>query len=207
MGLFPGPTLDDARTEDEPSAGDVFVDVLQKNPEVCSNCWLKIRDVVLPYSWKKNVRKGLVRFYVAKADRTEPANIPENRSGNPPKSCSNCGSVRGSTMRPLPADRAIEYAWNLSETLRLLDVEHNPLLLAAVVARRKRFPRFGSTDDDNYRVAIEYALDHTDFDFADVLEGGRTDPARLVRDDEDDSSGVSFKIDGPTRELPALPSG
>jgi hypothetical protein len=207
MDLRSGPTIDDARTDSEPSPGDVFVDVLQRNPEVCSNCWLKIRDVILPYSWKKEVRKGLVKFYTAKPDRTEPAKFPGESSRNPPKSCSNCGSIRGSTVRPLPKDRAIEYAWNLSETLCLLEVEHDPLVLAAVVARRKRFPRFGSTDDDNYRVAIEYALEHTDFSIEDVLEAGRTDPARLVRDEDDTSSGVSFKYDGPDRELPALPPG
>jgi len=178
---------------DDTEAARIFVDVLQRNPEVCSNCFLKIRDVVLPWSWKVSVRAGLVRFYVSKPDRVEKAHVDDGRARNSPNACANCGSIRGSTVRPLPKDRAIEYAWNLSQTLDELDVAHNPLLLAFVVAYRKRFPDFGSRDDDTFRVAVEYAIDATDYGFPDLFANGPSNPAWTSAD--------------PIVERPALPRG
>lgn len=168
---------------DDTEAARIFVDVLQRNPEVCSNCFTKIRDVWFPHDFALDKRgehtvswKGLVRYYISKQNRVESAAI-DGESGNPPNACSNCGSIRGSTMRPLPKERAIEYAWNLSKTLRELHVEHNPLLLAFVVAYRKQFPDFGSRDDDTYRTAVEYAIADTDLGFDDLLSNGPTNPA------------------------------
>lgn len=186
---------------DDTEAARIFVDVLQRNPEVCSNCFLKIRDVWFPhfvygnntmrsersFSWK-----GLVRYYISKADRVESAAVDDGRAGNPPNACANCGSIRGATTRPLPKDLAVEYAWNLSSTLENLNVEHNPLLLAFVVAHLKRFPEFGSRDDDNYRTAVEYAIGDTDLGFRELLTNGPANPA--------------WTDDDPLVERPALPA-
>lgn len=193
--------LETPRDADEPDPADLFVDELQRNPEVCSNCFQKIRDVVLPWSWRKSVRKGLVRYYLSNPARTESATFAEGTARNPPKACSNCGSIRGSTSRPLAKELAIEYAHNLSETLAQFGVEHNPLVLVFVVAHRKRFPEFASADEDTYRVAIEYAITYTRFDMRDVLSTGDDDPANLVRDDSR-SQGSRFRR---RRRRPAPP--
>ena len=179
----------------------VFVERVQRNPEVCSNCFLKIRDVVIPHSRRRSVRKGLVRYYVSKETRTESAAI-DGDSGNPPKACSNCGSIRGATTRPLPKPRALEYARNLSTTLAELKIDHNPLVLGFVVAHRKRFPRFAMSDDDTFRLAVEFALDATEYDVGDVLGLGGldADPANIVRKDG------GFEVDVIV-ERPALPPG
>lgn len=190
------------RGDNHVAPAKVFVDRIQRNPEVCSNCFVKIRDVVIPHSWRRSVRKGLVRFYVSKDTRTESAAIEGDGARNPPKACSNCGSIRGATTRPLPKSRAVEYAWNLSTTLAELKIDHNPLVLAFVVAHRKRFPRFGMSDDDTYRLAVEFALDATEYEMADVLGLGGldADPANIVRDDG------RFVVDVIV-ERPALPPG
>jgi hypothetical protein len=194
---FPGV----GRGENAVAPAKVFVDRIQRNPEVCSNCFVKIRDVVIPHSWRRSVREGLVRYYVSKETRTESAAIEGDRAGNPPKACKNCGSIRGATNRPLPKSRAVEYAWNLSTTLRELKIDHNPVVLAFVVAHRKRFPRFAMSDDDTFRLAVEYALDATEYGMADVLgtKGIDTDPANIVRDDG------RFVVDVIV-ERPALPA-
>lgn len=183
---------------DDTEAARIFVDVLQRNPEVCSNCFLKIRDVYFPHDFALDKRgehtwtwKGLVRYYISKPDRVETAAV--EGSGNPPNACANCGSIRGSTNRPLPKDRAVEYAWNLSSTLSNLDVEHNPLLLAFVVAFLKQFPEFGSRDDDNFRTAVEYAIADTDLGFRELLTNGPANPA--------------WTDDDPLVERTALPRG
>lgn len=179
---------------DTETARDVYRERIQQNPEVCSNCLTHIRDVVLPHSEKKEIAKGLVRWYEAKPDRTNRANVPETSSArNPPRCCANCGSIRSTTRRPLQYDRAVEYTWNLSRTLLDLEVEHNPLVLAFVVAHRKRFPRFGSNDDDTYQVALEYALPSTTGSIDAVLRPGLADPARIDTD--------------PRVDHPALPRG
>ena len=189
--------VDDHRFGDlEP--GDVYVELVQQNPEVCSNCFTKIRDIWFPHAVALDKRgrhtqtwQSLVRIYVSKADRVEDAGVETAR--NPRKACASCGSIASSTMRPLPADLAIEFAWNLSTTLAAFGVEHDPLLLAFVVAHRKRFPDFGSRDDDTYRVAVEYAIDETSPTIEDVLVPGPTDPARTD--------------DAPVVDRPALPAG
>lgn len=191
--------------DDDLDVGALFRDDLQRNPEICSNCWTHIRDVVFPHDSASGDRgentetwKGLVRYYVSKPDRTESARIPgQSPTRNPPRSCSNCGSIRGTTFRPLSRTRAVEYAWNLSATLRRFDVEHNPVVLALTVAHRKRFPEFASRDDDNFRLAVEYAVE---FHARDVLVPGPTDPARVVQDDHGN------EIVEPRIDRPALPA-
>ncbi|OYR81689.1 hypothetical protein DJ71_13035 [Halorubrum sp. E3] len=189
--------VDDHRFGDV-EASDVFVELIQRNPEVCSNCFLKIRDVWFPHAVAASKRgrnthvwKSLVRYYISKPDRVEDGDGETAR--NPPKACANCGSISNATMRPLPKERVPEYAANLSRTLAGFGVEHNPLLLVFVVVHRKRFPDFGSTDGDNFRVAVEYAIDETSPTIEDVLVPGPTDPARTD--------------DDPVVDRPALPAG
>lgn len=189
--------VDDHRFGDvDPS--DVYVELVQQNPEVCSNCFIKIRDVWFPHATALDKRgvhtatwRSLVRYYISKPDRVESANV--ETASNQPNACANCGSIRGSTVRPLPSERAVEYAWNLSRTLARFGVEHDPLLLAFVVAHRKRFPDFGSRDDDNFRVATSYAIASTSPSIEDVLVPGPEDPARTST--------------SPIADPPALPSG
>jgi hypothetical protein len=167
---------------DDTEAARIFVDVLQRNPEVCSNCFLKLRDVVFPHDSAKSFRspnshtwKGLVRHFLAKPDRVERAAV-DSGAGGQPTNCENCGSIRGATRRPLSRPRAIEFATNLSETLTLLDVDHNPLLLQFVVTLRNLFPRFATRDDDTFRTAVEYAIDDTDHTVADLFADGPRSP-------------------------------
>jgi len=189
--------VDDHRFGDV-EATDVFVELIQRNPEVCSNCFLKIRDVWFPHAVAASKRgrnthvwKSLVRYYISKPDRVEDGDGETAR--NPPKACANCGSINA-TMRPLPKERVPEYAANLSRTLAGFGVDHNPLLLAFVVSHRKRFPDFGSTDGDNFRVAVEYALAETSPTIEDVLVPGPDDPART---DDDPSSITPRSPPGP----------
>lgn len=184
--------------DDDLDVDALFRDDLQRNPEVCSNCWTHIRDAVLPYSWKSEVSKGLVRFYVSKPDRTESATFRDDHSArNPPKACRECGSIRGTTFRPLSGTRAVDFAFNLSATLARFDVEHNPVVLALTVAHRKRFPEFAGRDDDTFRLAVEYAVE---YHAREVLRVGPTDPARVVQDANGD------EIVRPRTNRPALPA-
>ncbi|MDY6780412.1 MAG: hypothetical protein SV760_07700 [Halobacteria archaeon] len=178
-------SFDDYQESIENTPADrYFVDLVQRNPEVCTNCFLKIRDVHFPHDFALDKRgehtktwKSLVRYFIGKGERTESAAIDEDGAKNPPHACANCGSIRGSTVRPLPKDRAVDYAWNLSQTLAAFDVEHNPLTLAFVVAYRKQFPRFGSNDDDTFATAVEYAVDETSASIEDVFAYGPDNPA------------------------------
>lgn len=167
-------------------ADAAFKGLIQKNPEVCSNCFLKIRDVYFPHSDALDKRgdhtetwKGLVRYFISKPDRVERADVPEsNSASNPPSSCENCGSIRGSTRRPLPRHIAIEAAWNLSETLAGFGVRHDPLLLAFVVAHRQRFPHTAGRDDDTFREAIAFAAADSAEGYHQLLTTTLADPAR-----------------------------
>ena len=64
---------------------------------------------------------------------------------------------------------ALAAAWNLSRTLAKKDIEHNPLLLVAIVTRRKSTPEHASRDDRNFAIATSRSLDATGESFADEL--------------------------------------
>lgn len=183
-----------------PSAQEIFRDRIQRNPEVCSNCFRHIRDVVHPHDVAMSKRgdhtitkQSFVKYFVPKGERVVSARIAEESPArSPPNACRNCGSIRGSTVRPLPMERAVEYAWNLSRTLGAFDIVHSPLAIGFTVAHRKRFPEFGSRDDATFEAAILVALPDPRPDLEDVLLGTRDDPART--DDE------------PRRDRPRLPA-
>lgn len=207
-----GPDRTRPATRDDPDAATYYVDDIQQNPEVCANCFRKLRDVVIPHSPKKSVRAGLVRYYVPKDDRVETAKHPaEAPSRNPPNACSGCGAIRGATKRPLSTDDAVQYARHLSDTLADLGVQHDPITLIAVVAHRKRFPRYATRDDDTFHVAVDYARDGSDYTIADVLSTGATDPGRLERVDQPDTPRHRGREDATfqpvhARDYPALPA-
>lgn len=186
---------------DETDVEAAFKELIQKNPEVCPNCLLRIRDVFFPHSNALSKRgdhtetwKGLVRYFIAVPDRVERATFPGESASNPPLSCENCGSIRASTRRPLSKETAIAYAWNLSESLAYFGVEHDPLLLAFVVAHRQRFPQTAGRDDDTFREAVEFAARETSTSYQQLLTRSLADPARV--DDVDHAP-----IDAP--QLPA----
>lgn len=168
---------------DDSEAARIFVDFVQRSAEVCSNCFIKLRDVVFPHDAAKSFRsensetwKGFVRHYLTKSDRVERAAVDPGAGGQP-NACENCGSIRGATRRPLTRERAVSFAWNLSESLTRLGVAHNPLLLAFVVTFRNLFPRFGTRDDDTFKTGVEYAIDETDLGFDDLFATGPRNPA------------------------------
>lgn len=171
---------------DRPSAREIFRDRIQRNPEVCSNCFRHIRDVFYPHDVALSKRgdhtitkQALVRYYIPKGERTQSARLPEETAAeNPPSSCARCGSIRGSTVRPLPMGRAVAYGWELSRTLAAFDIVHSPLALGFVVAHRKRFPALASRDDETFEVAIATALPYTGPELSDVLRETGDDPAR-----------------------------
>lgn len=192
---------------DETEAAAAFKNLVQSNPEVCSNCFLHIRDIYFPHSTALDKRgahtetyQGLVRYFLPKRNRVERANVPEDQSArNPPLSCGNCGSIRASTRRPLPTHLAIAYAWNLSATLSHFGVEHDPLLLAFVVAHRNRFPALSGRDDDTFREAVEFSAAETATSYQQLLTPNRADPARV------DAAQPAPDVDHATPSTPQLP--
>lgn len=191
----------------ETEASAAFKNLIQSNPEVCSNCFLHIRDIYYPHDDALDKRgahtetyKGLVRYFLPKSNRVSRAKIPEDTSArNPPLSCDNCGSIRASTRRPLPTDAAVSYAWNLSKTLAHFDVEHDPLLLAFVVAHRNRFPALSGRDDETFREAVEFAAAETDTSYQQLLTPNRADPART------EASRPASDVDHARTATPQLP--
>lgn len=186
---------DDEEQYRHPHAGDdedikgtgVFKQEIQRDPEICSSCFLQNYDVIIPYSPRRSVRPGLVRYFIPANDTTRPLSQAARECSNPPRACQ-CGRVGTLRDRPLPKDRAIDYAWNLSKTLAQKGIEHNPLLLAFVVACRKRLPEEASRDDRNYDLATAQSLPTYQFDFSDLFET----PPQLPPGQPTDSSAPSF---------------
>ena len=165
-------TTDDPDEEAEIDAaiGDngVFPNEIQRDAEICSSCFLKNYDIVLPHSWKAEVSKGLVRYFIPSNNTTESEYGAGEPCENPPRACQ-CGRIRRARIRPLRKEVAVEFAWNLSETLTRKDIVHNPLLLAFYLAFRKRTPDGGRRDDSNFDEAAGRSLDSHHYSFTDLL--------------------------------------
>ena len=146
----------------------VFRNEIQRDAEICSSCFLKNYDVVLPHSWKAEVSKGLVRYFIPSDGTTESEYGAGEPCEHPPRACQ-CGRIGRARIRPLRKEVAIEFAWNLSETLTRKEIEHNPLLLAFYLAFRKSTPDGGRRDDSNFDEAAGRALESHHYSFADLL--------------------------------------
>lgn len=174
------PFDDDPDRDDHPHAEDdeqldssLFKAEIQRDPEICSSCFLKNYDVVHPYSHRTSLRRRFVRYFVPSGDTTRSvpqAGIPTR---NPPRACE-CGRLGSLRSRPLSKEHATEAAWNLSRTLTEKGIKHDPLLLVATVLSRKTASGNQSMrDDSNFAVAVEHSLTNPNQTFADWL----TEPA------------------------------
>ena len=199
---------DESRSDDSPvDPSDVFVEEIQKDPEVCNNCFRKNYDVILPWSWKRTVRKGLVRYYIPANSTTESAPHAGETCRNPPRACL-CGRIGGYTDRPLQKWRAVDFAWNLGETVTRKGYTVDSLLLASVVLFRKQVPRFGSRDDENFAVALTRSLATTSYSWDDLLRDGVRDDVLNARiDDPDDPASWGDFRRLRSGNVPALPPG
>ncbi|WP_248908135.1 hypothetical protein [Halocatena marina] len=178
------PFDDDPERPDHPHAEDdeqldssLFKEEIQRDPEICSSCFLKNYDVVHPYSHRTSLRRRFVRYFVPSGDTTQAipqAGIPTR---NPPRACE-CGRLGPLRSRPLSKEHAIEAAWHLSRTLAQKGIEHDPLLLVATVLSRKTAGGNQSMrDDSNFAVAVERSLLHTEYSMDDWLTESGTQPA------------------------------
>ena len=149
-------------------ADSTFVSEIQRDREICSSCFLRTHDTIIPYSPRPSVRRGLVRYYKGRDETTTHVPSAATVARDPPRAC-DCGSIGGTTQRPLSKRAAIAAARNLSRTLTAKGVEHNPLLLVAIVTRRKRTPEHAGRDDRNFAIATSRALAATGESFADEL--------------------------------------
>ncbi|WP_049971138.1 hypothetical protein [Haladaptatus cibarius] len=147
---------------------NVFVELIQRDPEICNSCFRHNRHVILPHSHAAERAKGLVRFYVPAMDTTRPVPEAGTEGQNPPRACK-CGSLHD-TQRPLAKDDAVEVAWELSAQLMRKRIPHDPHLLVAAVAHRKRLPKWGGRDDDNFRLAVEQAHSRSSFSYQDLQQ-------------------------------------
>jgi hypothetical protein len=158
-------------------ASETFVKEIQRDREICSSCFRHTHDTIIPYSPRPSVRRGLVRYYKGRDDTTSYVSSAADVTRNPPRAC-DCGSIGPSRQRPLPKRVALAAAWNLSRTLAKKDIEHNPLLLVAIVTRRKSTPEHASRDDRNFATATSRSLAATGESFVDELGlGASTTPA------------------------------
>jgi hypothetical protein len=149
-------------------ASETFVEEIQRDREICSSCFRHTHDTIIPYSPRPSVRRGLVRYYKGRDATTVHVPSAADVARDPPRAC-DCGSIGPSRQRPLPKRGALVAAWHLSATLAKKDIEHNPLLLAAIVTRRKSTPEHASRDDRNFAIATSRALAATGDSFADEL--------------------------------------
>ncbi len=170
------PFDDDPDRPDHPHADDddhldssLFKKEIQRDPEICSSCFLKNYDVVHPYSHRRSIQSRSVRYFVPARDTTRSLPHAGETTQNPPRACE-CGRLGPLRTRPLSKAHAIEAAWNLSRTLAWKGIEHNPLLLVATVLSRKTAGGKASMRDDmNFDLAVRNSLIGTDSSMEDWL--------------------------------------
>lgn len=178
------PFDDDPDRPDHPHAADdeqlrssIFKAEIQRDPEICSSCFLKNYDIVHPFSYRQSMQGRFVRYFVPAEDTTHAVPHVGETTRNPPRACE-CGRVGPLRARPLSKSHAIEAAWNLSLTLARKEIEHNPLLLVGTVLSRKTSQGFQSyADDSNFAIAVERSLPHTEYSMRDWLTEPTARPA------------------------------
>lgn len=163
--------------DDEQLDSSLFKDEIQRDPGICSSCFLKNYDVLYPHSHRRSMKGRFVRYFVPADDTTESLPQAGETSRNPPRACE-CGRLGPLRTRPLSKEQAIEAAWNLSRTLARKGIEHNPVLLVATVITRKTAGGKKSTrDDKNFDVAVTHSLPWTGPSPKDWLTAPATRPA------------------------------
>lgn len=155
-------------TPSEPSpADDVYQSHIQQDPEICNTCFRRVRHVILPHSYRRQTKGGLVRYYKAREGIASSEHGAADVASNPPRACQ-CGEI-DTQLRPLSKSDALKAAFELSARLTAKGHEHNPLVLVATVTLRKTCPKFATRDDDTFEQAVANALDRTGTAVADLL--------------------------------------
>lgn len=143
--------------EEEESADEPFKDLLQRDPTVCDNCFLR-RYVEVSHEWWRGTF-GWSEYNVwlpfPEANQRIPADEP---TGGTRLACGNCGH-RGTKHRPIPSERLDEIIEHICETLASKDVAFDREVLVSVIEKRNTSENQGKQDSHVFAPAVRAAVD------------------------------------------------
>ena len=102
--------------DDDIRAGSLFKREIQRDAEICSSCFLRNYDIVLPHSDRSSVESGLVRYFIPIESTTHSESGAARTCRNPPRACQ-CGRLNDVRVRPLDKPHVAAFARNLSRTI------------------------------------------------------------------------------------------
>lgn len=141
---------------DDDETSNPFTDLIQKDPVVCDNCFLKRYTRVTKEWWRGSFGWMDYERWVPYPEKSE--EIPaEDPSGGTRLTCGNCGHRR-SKHRPIPKHRIMEYAKNISETLDAKQIHHDREVLLATVQQQNNSENQGKQDSDVFAPAVAEAI-------------------------------------------------
>ena len=139
---------------DETSARDVFKNLIQRDPSVCNHCFSEKYDSFVHEYWTGDT-------WMMRKDRQwadESGNLPAEPAGEGTRPTCACGS-RYEHYRPISVSDAIEFAHNLSNSLRMRGVDHDKNTLIDAVHDLARRPENQHRQDEGvFQAAIGRSL-------------------------------------------------
>jgi len=149
-------TVDEQPTTDgDPSTA--FVDLVQRDPTVCENCFQKTHDATVIERYSGLWGWDPVEWWTPRPTRTHAAHAARMTYGLT-TSCT-CGQVDGGKRRPISFRTACEYAENIISVLDEKNVSMDVDVLRDEVRERKRDPSTqGREDSDVFAPAVELAI-------------------------------------------------
>jgi hypothetical protein len=133
-----------------------FRDLIQRDPTVCDNCFLKRFSRVGREWWRGSFGWMDYERWIPYPERVE--DMPaEEASGGTTLTCANCGHKQ-SKMRPIPKHQIQSRAENISETLDRKEITHNRDVLLMEVESRNTSQNQGKQDSHCFAPAVREAI-------------------------------------------------
>lgn len=146
---------DQSQPSDDFDMDSAFKDLVQRDPTVCDNCFLKKYTRVTHEWWRGSFGWLDYERWVPFPEHVE--EIPADDSQGTRLTCGNCGH-RSTKHRPVPKHLIGEYAKNISETLDAKEIEHDRHVLIREVDRRNNSSNQGKQDSHVFAPAVKAAI-------------------------------------------------
>jgi len=149
---------DSSDSDDGFGLDSAFKDLIQRDPTVCDNCFLKKYTRVTHEWWRGSLGWMDYERWVPFPERVE--EIPAEGTQGTRLTCGNCGH-RSTKHRPVPKEDIVEHAENISDTLRRKHISHDRELLISEVLQRNTSDNQGKQDSDVFAPAVKRAIEAT----------------------------------------------
>lgn len=144
--------------DNEDELSEAFRDLIQRDPTVCDNCFLK-RFTRVTHEWWR----GSFGWLDYERWVPFPENVEEMPADDPSHgttlTCGNCGHKR-TKNRPVPKHLIEDHAENISETLDAKEIAHDRDVLMHEVRRRNNSENQGRQDSHVFSPAVKLAIRH-----------------------------------------------